>query len=128
MRVFFPLILLYGLILWGLAAAVTHRPIPWQDPRIAKIGAIHFPGVITEAIQARTQADQQVNAAQARVAVAEAQAREKIAIATGDAEAYRLRGEALRANPQVLEQQAIAKWNGALPQVTGGATPFVNLK
>lgn len=92
------------------------------------IGAIHFPAVITEAIQARTQADQQVNAAQARVAVAEAQAREKIAIAQGDAEAYRLRGEALRANPHILEQQVISKWDGKLPQVTSGATPFVNLK
>lgn len=93
------------------------------------IGQIRFPEVVRTAIQARTQADQEVLAAQARVAVAEAQAREKVAIAQGDADAYRLRGEALRANPQVLEQQAIAKWNGVMPQVTGGgATPFVNLK
>lgn len=93
------------------------------------IGQIRFPDVILSAIKARTEADQQTLAATARVAVAEAQAKEKIAIATGDAEAYRLRGEALRANPQVLDQQAIAKWNGVMPQVVGnGATPFINLK
>ncbi len=91
------------------------------------IGTIRFPNVIVAAIQSRTQADQQVLAAQARVAVAQAQAQEKVAVATGDAEAYRLRGEALRANPQVLEQQAISKWNGVLPKVTSGATPFVNI-
>lgn len=96
--------------------------------QLAWIGTIRFPSVVTDAIQARAQADQQVLAATAKVAVAEAQAKEKIAIATGDAEAYRLRGESLRANPQVLEQQAIIKWNGQLPQVTSGATPFVNLR
>ncbi|UTC29667.1 hypothetical protein BAJUN_00370 [Bajunvirus bajun] len=90
------------------------------------IGAIRFPPVITEAITLRTQADQQVNAANARVAVAEAQAREKIAIATGDAEAYRLRSREL--SPAILQQQAIAKWDGKLPTVTGsGATPFINI-
>lgn len=92
------------------------------------IGSIRFPDVILTSIKARTQADQEVLAATARVAVAEAAAKEKVAIAQGDADSYRLRGEALRANPQVLEQQAIIRWNGQLPQVTGGATPFVNLK
>lgn len=84
------------------------------------IGAIRFPGVITTAIQNRTQADQQVNAANAKVAVAEAEAREKVAIATGDAEATRIRGEALRINPQVLEQQEIAKWTGLCPRNGSG--------
>lgn len=96
--------------------------------RLEWSGSLRFPESVTASILARAQADQQVLAAQAQVAVAEAQAREKVAIAQGDADAYRLRGEALRSNPQVLEQQAIAKWNGQLPQVTSGATPFVNLK
>lgn len=94
------------------ADGITITQLDW-------IGAIHFPAVINEAIQARTQADQQVNAAQARVAVAEAQAREKVAIAEGDAKAYALRGEALRANPQVLEQQEISKWTGLCPRRGG---------
>ncbi len=90
------------------------------------IGTIRFPDVILSAIQSRTQADQQVLAANARVAVAEAQAREKIAVATGDAEAYRLRSREL--TPAILQQQAIAKWDGKLPTVTGtNATPFINI-
>lgn len=94
------------------ADGVTITQLDW-------IGAIHFPDVITAAIQARTQADQQVNAAKAKVAVAEAQAAEKVAIAQGDADAYRLRGDALRANPQVLEQQEISKWTGLCPRRGG---------
>jgi len=93
------------------------------------IGTIRFPTTITDAIRARAQADQEVAAAQARVAVAEAEAREKVAIAQGNADSARILGEALRANPQVLQQQAIAKWNGVLPQVSGSdATPFINLR
>ena len=30
--------------------------------------------------------------------------------------------------PQLLQLEAIKKWNDILPQVTSGATPFVNLK
>jgi len=91
------------------------------------IGTIRFPDVILQAIQSRTQADQQVLAARARVAVAEAQAQEKVAIAKGDAEAYALRSREL--TPAILQQQAIAKWNGVLPQVASpSATPFITLR
>ena len=30
-------------------------------------------------------------------------------------------------NPQILELRALEKWNGTLPQVTGGAIPFITL-
>lgn len=91
------------------------------------IGSIRFPQVIMDSITARAQADQQVLAATAKVAVAEAEAKEKVAIAQGDADSTRIRGDALRTNPQVLEQMKIEKWDGTLPKVTGGATPFVSI-
>lgn len=95
--------------------------------RLEWSGSLRFPESVTASILARAQADQQVLAAQAQVAVAEAQAQEKIAIARGDAEAYALRSREL--SPAILQQQAIAKWNGQLPQVTSpGATPFINLR
>lgn len=96
--------------------------------RLEWSGALRFPSSVTASIQARAQADQQVFAATARVAVSEANARVKVADAQGDANAMRIRGEALRANPQMLEQLALQRWNGQLPQVTSGATPFVNLR
>lgn len=60
-------------------------------------------------------------------AVAEGEANAKLTLARADAEAIRLRGEAIRNNPSVVELNAIEKWNGQLPQITSGATPFVNL-
>ncbi|ENF5578390.1 hypothetical protein ABRS57_002873, partial [Escherichia coli] len=50
--------------------------------------------------------------------------------AQAEADAIRLRGEALRQNPGVVELEAINKWNGTLPQyMTSGAnTPFIQVK
>jgi len=45
-----------------------------------------------------------------------------------EARAISLQGAALRANPEVLRLRAVERWDGKLPQVTSGATPFVELK
>jgi regulator of protease activity HflC (stomatin/prohibitin superfamily) len=39
-----------------------------------------------------------------------------------------VRGEALKANPQVLEEQKIQKWDGRLPQVSGQNGVIIDLK
>ena len=62
---------------------------------------------------------QEAEAAKADEARAIAQANAKVAEARGDAEATRIRGEALRSNPQILQQEWIAKWDGAVPTVVG---------
>lgn len=90
--------------------------------RLEWSGAPRFPDVVVASIRARAKADQDVAAANAQAAVADAEAKVKIAQATGDAESTRIRGEALRTNPQVLEQMKIEKWDGALPKVTGGGS------
>lgn len=40
--------------------------------------------------------------------------------AKGEAESIRIRGEALRQNPKVIEMVMVEKWNGVAPLVTGG--------
>lgn len=81
-------------------------------------------------INAKIANEQAALAAQANVAKAEAEARSKVAEAEGEAQAMRVRGEAIRTNPEILQQEAIKKWQGGVPQViSGGAvTPFINLK
>lgn len=61
-------------------------------------------------------------------AAGEADAKETLAKA--DAESIRIRGDALRQNPEVMQLEAINKWNGTLPQyMTNGAnTPFITVK
>jgi regulator of protease activity HflC (stomatin/prohibitin superfamily) len=67
--------------------------------------------------------------AQAAVATATAQADSKIATAKGKAEATRIEAEAIRTNPEILQQRAIETWDGKLPEImTGnGSLPFINI-
>ncbi|EAM1616273.1 prohibitin family protein [Salmonella enterica] len=63
--------------------------------------------------------------------LAKAKANAEAVILTGDAEAHALKvkGDAIAANPQLVQLMAIEKWDGELPkqQVPGSAVPFVNL-
>ena len=52
---------------------------------------------------------------------------QKITQAEAEAQSIRIQSEALKANEDILELRAIEKWDGTLPLVTGGATPFVSL-
>jgi regulator of protease activity HflC (stomatin/prohibitin superfamily) len=92
------------------------------------IGTIRYPQVILDSIQAKTKADADAAAAQAQVAVAKAQADARIEEARGQAEANRLIAQSIAASPGVVQLRAIEKWDGKLPQVTGSATPFIDLK
>ncbi len=92
------------------------------------IGTIRYPQVILDSIQMKTKADADAAAAQAQVAVAKAQADALIAQATGQAEANRLLAASIASSPGIVQLRAIEKWDGHLPQVTGGATPFVNIE
>lgn len=93
------------------------------------------PGV-EQSINNVIQASQNAQAAQNKVAQVEAEARQKIAEAEGDKQAAitRAQGEAeandtitKSLNPTLLEYKRIDRWDGKMPQVTGGATPMINL-
>lgn len=64
--------------------------------------------------------------AQQRVIAAQAEAESIQAIAQAQAEANRLLAESL--TDEVIEYTAIEAWNGTLPAVTGGATPFIDVQ
>lgn len=89
------------------------------------IGNIRYPRTVLDAITLKTAKLQQAEAAKADEARAVAQANADVAKARGDAEAMRIRGESLRSNPQILEQEWIAKWNGQLPTYVGGQGTFM---
>jgi len=44
-----------------------------------------------------------------------------------EAEAIKVQAEALAQNEQLVDWEAVKKWNGILPKVTGGATPFIDI-
>lgn len=98
-----------------------------QISQLEWIGTIRYPAVILDAIQAKTRTEQETLTARAQVAKAQAQAEAQIAAARGQAESIRIINEALAANPRYVELKAVEKWDGRLPTVTGGATPFVSV-
>ncbi len=88
---------------------------------------VNLPDEVRTQIEGKIAAEQNALKEQANVAVIQAKAQQQIAQAQGDAQATNLQGAALRANPEVLKLRAIEKWDGKLPQVTSGATPFISL-
>ena len=86
-----------------------------------------FSKVFNEAIEAKVTAEQQALAAKNKLEQIKFEAEQKVAEAKGKAEAITIESNALRSNPQILELRALEKWNGTLPQVTGGAIPFITL-
>ncbi len=88
-----------------------------------------FSESFNSAIEAKVTAEQNALAARNRLEQIKYEAEQAIALAKGKAEAQRIEGEALRANPEVLQLRAIEKWMGQVPTYWGGgALPFINIK
>lgn len=79
------------------------------------VGTIRYPPSVTAAVEARTQTEQRTLAAQQKAAEARANAEAAIETARGIAESTRLRGEALRANPEIIEQIYAERSQGLCP-------------
>jgi regulator of protease activity HflC (stomatin/prohibitin superfamily) len=79
------------------------------------VGAPALPDAIRDRINQRIEAEQNVATQEAQVRVVQAQAQQRIAEAEGLARATEIEGRALAANPQVLRQREIERWNGQCP-------------
>lgn len=92
-----------------------------------------FSDVFDKAIEAKVEAEQKKLTAERDLERIRVEAEQAQAKARGEADA--LKAKRLEITPDLLrlkqlenEADAIKKWNGQLPQVTGGATPFVQIK
>jgi regulator of protease activity HflC (stomatin/prohibitin superfamily) len=88
---------------------------------------IRVPDQVLSQINTKIANEQAALAAQANVATVTANANAAIAEAQGKAKATQVEGDALRANPEILRQRAIEKWDGKLPTYMGsnGSLPFI---
>src|SRR5512136_2722603 len=97
---------------------------------------IRFSPEYEKAIEAKQVAQQQVETQRQVLAQREIEAQQKVATAKGESESILLvaQGQA-KANeilsrsitPILVNYKSIEKWNGVLPQVSGGAIPFIEL-
>jgi regulator of protease activity HflC (stomatin/prohibitin superfamily) len=107
--------------------------------RIYFVGSLRLPDTVVAALNAKIEATQKAQQRQNEIAQAKAEADKKIeeargtaesklAVAKAEAEAIKLKGKALRMNPEVLQLNAIDKWDGVLPRFTGeNAVPFIDV-
>jgi regulator of protease activity HflC (stomatin/prohibitin superfamily) len=105
--------------------------------KIYWIGEIRLPEVVLNSINAKNAATQMAQQRQNEVAQAKAEADKKIEDARGEAESIlRVADAQAKANkllaqsltPEFVQYQAITKWNGELPKMTGSsAVPFIDV-
>jgi len=97
---------------------------------------IRFSSEYERAIEAKQVAQQQVETQRQVLAQREIEAQQKVATAKGEAESILVvahgqakANEALSRSisPILVEYKGIEKWNGILPQFTGGVVPFIDL-
>lgn len=91
-----------------------------------------FSRTFAEAIEAKVKAEQDKLKAERDLQRIEVEAKQKIASARAEADALALQRQQVTQELLALrrienEREAIRKWDGRLPQVSGGAVPFVNL-
>ncbi len=92
-----------------------------------------FSAQFTQAIENKQTAEQMALKAQRDLERIKIEAQQKVAQAQAEAEALRLQRQ--NVTPELIElrrieaiQEAIRKWNGVMPSVTGGAVPFIDTK
>ncbi len=86
-----------------------------------------FSAEFNNAIEAKVTAEQQKLKAEMDLERIKIEAEQKVTRAEAEAESLRIQSIALSKNKDILELRAIEKWDGVMPKVTGGATPFVSL-
>ncbi|BAV81077.1 putative lipoprotein [Vibrio phage CKB-S1] len=111
------------------------EPIGLNIEKIYWIGEMRLPREIVANINAKIAATQKAQQRENEVAQSKAEADKAIEQARGvaesiklkaqaESEAIALRGEALRKNPEVLQLEAVNKWNGVTPVYMGGDAPL----
>ena len=100
------------------------------------INETRVPQAVTEAINSKVAMIQEAQSAEQEVRKTQAVASQKIAEADGEAKARRLRADAeaysnerigKSLTPALVEYMKLTKWDGKLPQITGAATPMIDL-
>lgn len=81
-----------------------------------------------KAVRDKVTAIEEAQAARNRTAKIEEEKKQKILEAQGDAEAMRIKSLALSQNKNLVEYEAVQRWDGKFPTtMMGGAVPFINI-
>lgn len=108
----------------GLLERLNHYGVQLSDLSIVNLS---FSKDFTKAVEDKQIAEQAAKQAEYDAQKATQEAKSEVNRAKGKSEAQKLMR--LTITSEILQQQAIEKWNGSFPQVMGtGSLPFINLK
>ena len=89
---------------------------------------IDYKDEFENAIEAKVIAEQDALKAKNKTVQVEEEAKQKVIAAEAEAKSMAIRAEALSQNKNLVEYEAVQKWDGKLPQyMMGNSVPFVNL-
>lgn len=102
----------------------------WFFVRSANVRNLVTDPALEASIKEAANRNFQIASKQKEVELAKAEAERKRVEAQGDADAIRLRAAAVtsQGGKEYVQLKWIEKWDGKQPQVSGEATPFINLK
>jgi regulator of protease activity HflC (stomatin/prohibitin superfamily) len=111
----------------GLRASLVVYNINVEDIQITNFS---FSKSFDHAIEAKQTAEQNALKAKNDLERIKVEAQQKIAMAEAEAKTIQIQAQAIKeqGGAEYVQLKAIEKWNGQLPQVAGGAVPFINMK
>lgn len=101
-------------ILDNVTTQITEAKVPVTITSLV-LANIDYSDVFEKSIEEKVVAQQNAIRAQNETKRVEEESRQVVVRAKAEAEAIQIRAEALKANPDILLQDAIKKWNGVLP-------------
>jgi len=102
-------------------------PIGIKIISLSSLSNVRFPEEVDKAIVAKIQATQEAMQRENEVQKARADAEIKITAAKAEAESIRMRQQVI--TPNLIQYEAVQKWNGVLPSyMMGNGVPFINIK
>jgi regulator of protease activity HflC (stomatin/prohibitin superfamily) len=118
--------------------ATEFKPIGINIENLFLIGSMRLPTNVIAALNSKIEATQKAQQRENELRESEAEAKKVVAQAEGESKATLLRAEAeAKANKlklatltrELIQYEAIQRWDGKLPQVNGSGTmPMINLK
>ena len=94
-----------------------------------QITEIQYSQAFEQAIESKVTAEQEALKAKNKTVQVQEEARQKIIASEAEAKSMAIRARALTQNKNLVEYEAVQKWDGKLPQyMMGNSVPFVNLK
>jgi regulator of protease activity HflC (stomatin/prohibitin superfamily) len=93
--------------------------------KIFVIGKFKLPQQVTNALNRKIEAIQRAEQREFELRESQAEAKKRITLAEADAKVLRLKAQTI--TPLMIQYEAIKKWDGKLPTVQSGNTPFINI-